>query len=202
MLADYRATVSDDRGLLLDRYRIVDVAHRVGGVGSVGTRCWICLMEASDHAEGDRIVLQVKEAQASVLEPYAGASAHVHHGRRVVAGQRVSQGETDIFLGWCEGRSGRQYYVRQLWDQKGRSDLTKMDHRNLSYHGALCGWALARAHARSGDAVQISAYLGKRDRFDRALGTYASAYATTTERDHAVMVEAVGDGRIEATPLV
>ncbi len=175
MLDDYRATLSDDRRLLLDRYRVVDVAHRVGGVGSVGTRCWIALMEASDHPKGDRIILQVKEAQASVLEPYAGPSELGHHGRRVVAGQRLSQGATDIFLGWCEApNTGRQYYVRQLWDFKGRSDLNAMNHRNLTYHGALCGWALARAHARTGDAVQIAAYLGEprhlRPRGHRVLG--------------------------------
>ncbi|HEY6379190.1 MAG TPA: DUF2252 domain-containing protein [Candidatus Dormibacteraeota bacterium] len=199
MLHDYRSTLPDDRRELLDRFRIVDVAHRVGGVGSVGTRCWICLMEASDHPKGDRIILQVKEAQASVLEPYAGASELGHHGRRVVAGQRLSQGATDIFLGWCEGpRTGRQYYVRQLWDLKGRSDLTTMNHRNLTYHGALCGWALARAHARTGDAVQISGYLGSGDAFERAVAAYSAAYARTTEEDHRALVRAIADGRVEA----
>jgi len=147
VLGDYRSTLSDDRRLLLDRFQILDVAHRVAGVGSVGTRCWIALLEASDHPGGDHIVLQVKEAQASVLEPYIGASTLGHHGRRVVAGQRLTQGASDIFLGWCEGpQTGRQYYVRQLWDLKGRSDLTTMNHRNLDYHGALCGSALARAN--------------------------------------------------------
>jgi len=199
MLGDYRSTLRDDRRELLDRFQIVDIAHRVGGVGSVGTRCWICLMEASDHPRGDRIILQVKEAQASVLEPYAGASKFGHHGRRVVAGQRLSQGATDIFLGWCEGpRTGRQYYVRQLWDLKGRSDLTTMNPRYLTYHGALCGWALARAHARTGDAVQISGYLGSGDAFDRAVAAYSAAYASTTEEDHRSLVQAIADGRVEA----
>jgi uncharacterized protein (DUF2252 family) len=199
MLEDYRSTLPDDHHALLDRFRIVDVAHRVGGVGSVGTRCWICLMEAADLPGGDRIILQVKEAQASVLEPYAGLSRLVHHGRRVVAGQRLSQGASDIFLGWCQGpRTGRQYYVRQLWDRKGRSDLMAMNHRNLSYHGALCGWALARAHARSGDAVKIAGYLGGSDRFDRAVSQYAVAYARTTVEDHASLVRAVSEGRLEA----
>jgi len=199
MLEDYRSTLSDDRRLLLDRFRIVDVAHRVGGVGSVGTRCWICLLQASDHPDGDRIVLQVKEAQESVLERYVGRSSLGHHGRRVVAGQRLTQGATDIFLGWCEAPdSGRQYYVRQLWDFKGRADLTKMNHRNLTYHGALCGWALARAHARTADAEPISGYLGRSDAFDEAVAAFAAAYAVVTERDHALLVEAIAAGRLPA----
>jgi hypothetical protein len=116
-----------------------------------------------------------------------------------VAGQRLTQGASDIFLGWCQGpRTGRQYYVRQLWDLKGRSDLTKMDHRNLSYHGALCGWALARAHARSGDAVKISAYLGPSDVFDQAIAAFSAAYALATEQDHATLVEAIASGRVQA----
>jgi uncharacterized protein (DUF2252 family) len=199
MLEDYRSTVRDDRKVLLDRFRIIDVAHRVGGVGSVGTRCWICLMQASDHDRGDRIILQVKEAQESVLEPFVGSSVLGHHGRRVVNGQRLTQGSTDIFLGWCEGpQSGRQYYVRQLWDFKGRADLTKMNFRNLSYHGALCGWALARSHARGGDAAGISGYLGRSAEFDKAIATFSAAYAVTTERDHGLLVEAVAAGRFQA----
>jgi uncharacterized protein (DUF2252 family) len=197
MLDDYRTTLPDDTRQLLDRFRIIDVAHRVGGVGSVGTRCWILLLEASDHGTGDHVILQVKEAQASVLEPYLGPSALGHHGRRVVAGQRLSQGATDVFLGWCAGpTAGRQYYVRQLWDQKGRSDLTTMDHGMLTYHGAVCGWALARSHARSGDAVQLAAYLGKRDTFDRAVAAYAAAYARVTDADHAQLLVALADGRV------
>ena len=201
VLGDYRSTLSDDRRLLLDRFQILDVAHRVAGVGSVGTRCWIALLEASDHPRGDHIVLQVKEAQASVLEPYIGASTLGHHGRRVVAGQRLTQGASDIFLGWCEGpQTGRQYYVRQLWDLKGRSDLTTMNHRNLDYHGALCGSALARAHARTGDAVQISSYLGRSAVFDRALAGFSASYALATELDHTTLVDAIAEGRVEARP--
>jgi len=201
VLGDYRSTLSDDRRLLLDRFQILDVAHRVAGVGSVGTRCWIALLEASDHPGGDHIVLQVKEAQASVLEPYIGASTLGHHGRRVVAGQRLTQGASDIFLGWCEGpQTGRQYYVRQLWDLKGRSDLTTMNHRNLDYHGALCGSALARAHARTGDAVQISSYLGRSAVFDRALAGFSASYALATELDHTTLVDAIAEGRVEARP--
>jgi uncharacterized protein (DUF2252 family) len=199
MLDDYAASLPDDRRALVGRYRVLDVAHRVGGVGSVGTRCWICLMEASDHPKGDRIILQVKEAQTSVLEPYAGASSIGQHGRRVVAGQRLSQGASDIFLGWCEGPTGRQYYVRQLWDSKGRSDLLAMDHRNLTYHGALCGWALARSHARSGDAVQMAGYLGTGDAFDRAVATYSAEYTRTTRQDHACLLEAIASGVVTAS---
>jgi uncharacterized protein (DUF2252 family) len=199
MLESYRSTLSDDRRHLLERFRIVDIAHRVGGVGSVGTRCWIVLLRGSGPGDRDFLILQVKEAQASVLEPHLGPSALEPHGRRVVAGQRLTQGASDLFLGWCEGqRTGRQYYVRQLWDLKGRSDLTKMDQRNLSYHGALCGWALARAHARSGDAVKIAAYLGGSGDFDEAIAAFSVEYARTTEADHAALLEAIADGRIEA----
>jgi uncharacterized protein (DUF2252 family) len=198
MLDDYKESLRDDRRVLVDRYELVDVAHRVGGVGSVGTRCWIVLMAASDR-DGDRLILQVKQAQPSVLERFVGASTIAHPGRRVVAGQRLCQGATDIFLGWCEHEvSGRTYYVRQLWDLKGRSDLTLMNARNLTYHGALCGWALARAHARSGDPVAICGYLGRRDTFDRAVLEYAKAYVRTTELDHQRLVDAVRDGRVEA----
>jgi uncharacterized protein (DUF2252 family) len=197
----YRESLPDDRRVLIDRYRVADVAHRVGGVGSVATACWIALLEASDHPRGDRIILQVKEAQASVLEPYVGQCELGHHGRRVVAGQRLCQGATDLFLGWCQGRSGIQYYVRQLWDAKGRSDIMTMNYRNFSYHGALCGWALARAHARSGDAVQIAAYLGNTGTFDRALAAYATHYARTTEHDHAALLDAISDHRVEARTL-
>ncbi len=194
----YKASLPDDRRILMDRYRVVDVAHRVGGVGSVGTACWIALLEASDLPKGDRIVLQVKEAQESVLEPYVGASTLGHHGRRVVAGQRLCQGATDLFLGWCEAESHRQYYVRQLWDAKGRSDIMTMDYRNFAYHGALCGWALARAHARSGDAVQLAGYLGSADAFDEAIAAYSAGYARTTFDDHAALLDAIGSRRLEA----
>ena len=199
MLDAYRKTLRDDRRELLDRFRIVDVARKVVGVGSVGTRVWVCLFEGSSGREEDHMILQVKEAQASVLEAYVGASTLDHHGRRVVAGQRVTQGPTDIFLGWCEGpRTGRQYYVRQLWDAKGRSDLTKMGRRELAHHASLCAYALARAHARTGDAVQISGYLGNSAAFDEAIATFAAEYAITTERDHAGLVDAIKTGRVVA----
>ena len=199
MLDAYRVTLRDDRRALLDRFHIADVARKVVGVGSVGTRVWICLFEGSSGREDDHMILQVKEAQTSVLAPYVGGLGFDHQGRRVVAGQRVTQGPTDIFLGWCEGpRTGRQYYVRQLWDAKGRSDLTKMGRRELTLHGSLCAYALARAHARTGDPVQISGYLGNSDAFDEAIATFAEQYAATTLQDHAALLAAVTDGRVTA----
>ena len=203
MVDEYRSTLADDRRFLLDRFRIVDVARRVVGVGSVGTRCWICLFEATGRrADGrdDRIVLQVKEAQASVLAPYHGASRLGHEGRRVVAGQRLTQAASDIFLGWCEAsRSGRQYYVRQLWDVKGQGDLTRMDLGKLTHYGALCAQALARAHARSGDPAVLSGYLGTGGAFDRAVATFAAEYAANNERDHAALLDAIATGRVTAS---
>jgi uncharacterized protein (DUF2252 family) len=196
-LESYRDSLTDERRTLFDRFHIVDVARKVVGVGSVGTLCWIALLKGPKP--NDRLILQVKEAQASVLEQYVGASTFGHHGLRVVVGQRLTQAASDMFLGWCTAkRSGTHYYVRQLWDVKGQGDLTKMDFGSLSYYGALCALALARAHARTGDAVQISAYLGPSDRFDRALADFAEEYALTNERDHASFVAAIRKGRIKA----
>ena len=199
MVDGYRLTLTEERRALFDRFHVVDVARKVVGVGSVGTRCWVVLFEGPDHPEGDRLILQVKEAQPSVLEPYVGASTFGHHGLRVVAGQRLTQSASDLFLGWCEApRSGRQYYVRQLWDVKGQGDLEQMDFSNLSYYGALCAWALARAHARTGDPVQLSGYLGRSKRFDRAMAQFSASYAATNEQDHLALVTAIADGRVEA----
>jgi len=203
MLDDYRSSLADDRRFLLDRFRIVDVARRVVGVGSVGTRCWVCLFEATPgsgaDAAPDRIILQVKEAQPSVLAPYVGASKLGHEGRRVVAGQRLTQAASDIFLGWCEApSSGRQYYVRQLWDVKGQGDLTRMDRGKLTAYGALCARALARAHARTGDAAALAGYLGTGDSFDRAVAAFAARYAANNDHDHAALVEAVRAGSLPA----
>jgi uncharacterized protein (DUF2252 family) len=199
----YRASTPDDKRVLLDRYRILDVARRVVGVGSVGTWVWVCLLGAQSRDGADRIVLQVKQAQASVLESYLKPSPIGHAGRRVVAGQRLTQGPTDSFLGWCAGpRSGRQYYVRQLWDRKGRSDLTTMSWRGLTEHATLCAWALARAHARSGDATMISGYLGRSDVFDRAIAAFAERYAACTVSDHKALVEAVADGRLAGSDII
>ena len=199
MIESYRLSLSDDRRNLLDRFRIVDAARRVVGVGSVGTRCWLALFEGPDHPEGDPLVLQIKEAQASVLEPYVGASAFDHHGQRVVAGQRLTQAVSDMFLGWCTApRTGRRYYVRQLWDVKGQGDPMSMTSSSLSYYGAVCAWALARAHARTGDAVQLAGYLGKSSRFDRAIVKFSTRYALTNEQDHAALLAAIAAGRIAA----
>ena len=199
MEASYRLSLTNDRRNLFDRFHVVDVARKVVGVGSVGTRCWIALLEGPEHPAGDRLVLQIKQAEASVLEPYVGPSLLGHHGLRVVAGQRLTQAASDVFLGWCETpRTGAQYYVRQLWDVKGQSDLTKMDFGQLSFYGALCGLALARGHARTGDAVQIAGYLGPTDKFDRAVTAFSARYALTNEQDHARLLEAIASGRVAA----
>ena len=199
MLESYRQSLSDERRDLLDRFRLVDVARKVVGVGSVGTRCWVALFEGPDRPGGDHLVLQVKEAQPSVLEPYAGPPASGHDGRRVVVGQRLTQAASDLFLGWCEGpRTGRHYYVRQLWDVKGQSDVTRMDLSNLEHYGALCAWALARAHARTGDPVELAGYLGRSSRFDVAIAEFAAGYAAQNARDHRALLEAVASGRVRA----
>jgi uncharacterized protein (DUF2252 family) len=202
MVERYRSTLSDDLQVLFDRYRVVDVARKVVGVGSVGTRCWVVLFEGPDRAGGDHLILQVKEAPPSVLEPYVAGPTPSHQGHRVVTGQRLTQAASDIFLGWTEGpRAGRQYYVRQLWDFKGQGDPLKMDLSNLTHYGALCAWALARAHARTGDPAQLTGYLGGGDGFDRAIAAFSSAYADTNERDHALLLEAIAAGRLEAQPI-
>jgi uncharacterized protein (DUF2252 family) len=200
MVDDYRASLSDERRFLFDRFRIVDVARRVVGVGSVGTRCWVCLLEAVVQPDDgpDRIVLQVKEAQPSVLAPYVGPTATGHEGRRVVAGQRLTQAASDLFLGWCRAPSGRDYYVRQLWDVKGQGDLTRMDLGELVHYGALCARALARAHARTGDAAVLAGYLGRGTVFDRAIAAFAARYAAANERDHASLRDAIASGRVTA----
>ena len=199
----YRQSLFDDKRVLINRYRILDIARRVVGVGSVGTKVWICLLEGESRTPEDRIVLQVKQAQPSALEPYLQPSAIEHAGHRVVAGQRLTQGPTDSFLGWCsEPTTGRQYYVRQLWDQKGRSDLTTMKRRGLNEHATLCAWALARAHARSGDPVMISGYLGKSGGFDRAIAVYAERYAAVTRSDHTELLAAIADGRLPGSAVI
>ena len=196
VIASYRANLSDDRRHMFDRYRSLDVARKVVGVGSVGTRCWVALLEGRDDPERDLIVLQVKEAQPSVLEPFVGASPFEHQGERVVAGQRLIQAAGDVFLSWTEGpRSGHHYYVRQLWDSKGQGDPMVMDLDHLSYHGALCAWILARSHARTGDAVQISGYLGAATTFDDAIATFARRYAMTNESDHAAFRDTIALGK-------
>ncbi|TCO82644.1 uncharacterized protein (DUF2252 family) [Plasticicumulans lactativorans] len=193
--AGYRESLPDDRRLLLDRYRIEDLAIKVVGVGSVGTACGILLMLAEVD---DPLFLQVKEARTSVLEPYLGRSPYACRGQRVVVGQRLMQSASDIFLGWTVSPSGRHFYVRQLRDMKIKPMVELFDVDVMTAYAEACGWALARAHARSGDAARISGYLGKSARFDDALTAFAAAYAYQNERDHAALMQAVRAGRIEA----
>jgi uncharacterized protein (DUF2252 family) len=194
ILRMYRLTLQDDRRHLLDRYRFVDAARKVVGVGSVGTRAFVVLLEGRD--EDDPLFLQVKEAKASALEPYLSKSSYKNQGHRVVAGQRVMQAASDIFLGWLRGEAGRDYYWRQLRDMKGSAKVEGMSPDELALYGRLCGWVLARAHARSGDRVQIAAYLGKSERFDEAVVEFAKGYADQTERDHAALCAALKSGRV------
>jgi uncharacterized protein (DUF2252 family) len=200
LIAAYRATLPSDRRGLLDRFRFADMAHKVVGVGSVGTRAWILLMLGRD--DEDPLFLQCKEAQPSVLAPYVGASRFANQGRRVVEGQRVMQASSDIFLGWIRttGIDGklRDFYVRQLWDWKTSADVEAMDADGLAAYGGLCGATLARAHARCGDAIAIGAYLGSGDACDRALADFAETYAEQNERDHAALLDAIASGRVEA----
>jgi uncharacterized protein (DUF2252 family) len=193
----YRSSLPDDRRVLLDRYRVVDWARKVVGVGSVGTDDAIVL--TIGDTDKDPLFLQVKEAQASVLERFAGRSRYRSHGQRVVWGQRVMQAASDIFLGWTR-LEGRDYYVRQLRDMKGSIAIEKLSPGELADYARACGAALGRAHARSGDAVSIAGYLGGGDNFDRAIGAFAAAYADQTERDHALLIRAARSGRIEASP--
>jgi uncharacterized protein (DUF2252 family) len=198
VLESYKRTLQHDRRHLLDRYRFVDAARKVVGVGSVGTRAYVVLLEGRD--EDDPLFLQVKEAGASVLGGHVPPSAYEHHGQRVVAGQRLMQAASDIFLGWFRGPAGRDFYWRQLRDMKGSAEVEHMSSDELVLYAGLCGWALARAHARSGDRVQIAAYLGKSERFDSAIAAFAEAYADQTERNHAALCAAVKSGRVAADP--
>jgi hypothetical protein len=196
----YRDTLPEDRRVLLDRYEFVDLARKVVGVGSVGTRAWVMLLIGRDS--GDPLFLQAKEARTSVLEPFAGKSEFGNQGRRVVQGQRVMQAASDVFLGWLRttGIDGkrRDFYIRQLWDWKTSADIEAMLPSGMGVYGQLCGWTLARAHARSGDAIAIAAYLGKGDSFDRALVEFAEKYADVNEEDHRALLQAIEDGRVEA----
>lgn len=189
----YRETLAEDRRVLFDRYRLADGAMKVVGIGSVGTFCAVLLFTS---IAGKPLFLQVKQANASVLEPYAGASVHVHHGQRVVMGQRLMQPASDIFLGWVTTRGGSQLYVRQLRDAKLSPVVESFDAEMLEIYGSLCGWALARAHAKAGDPWTISGYLGGSAGFDEAMGEFALAYADQAERDHATLKAEVRAGRI------
>ena len=190
----YRETLAAERRTLLDRYQVMDVATKVVGVGSVGTRCGVMLLMAS---EWDPLFLQVKEARRSVLERWAGRSAYPNHGQRVVVGQRLIQPASDIFLGWTTSE-GSHFYIRQLRDLKFKPLVESMNATALVDYARICGWALARAHARSGDALAISSYLGRKDVFDEAIGDFSEAYADQTEKDHAALGKAVREGRLPA----
>lgn len=196
-LLAYRQSLIPSRRLLLDRFAVVDYAMKVVGVGSVGTFCGILLMMSGN---GDPLFLQFKEARQSVLEPYCGASPFGHHGQRVVAGQRAMQAASDIFLGWATGTGGlqRHFYLRQLSDAKIKPVIEIMKEANLKNYARLCGMALARGHARSGDAAVLTGYMGKSTAFEDALADFGTTYADQTERDHAALVAAVRSGRIEA----
>ena len=195
----YRDTLQQDRRHLLDHFRLTNVAHKVVGVGSVGTRAWILLLEST--VEDDALLLQAKQAGPSVLSEYAGRSEYVNQGERVVVGQRLMQAASDIFLGWlrAEAADGEQdYYVRQLRDWKLSVDIDNLNPDGMRLYAQLCGYTLARAHARSGDRFAIAAYLGKSDRFDRAVAEFARTCASQNDRDHAALADAVTTGRVQA----
>jgi uncharacterized protein (DUF2252 family) len=200
LLNAYLVSLDEDRRYLFSTYRFVDIARKVVGVGSVGTRAWVLLFVG--RAGADPLILQMKEAQASVLEPHLGSSEFENHGERVVRGQRMDQAAFDVFLGWqrSQGLDGKEhdFYIRQLWDWKASIDLATMTYSGLHAYSRACGWSLARAHARSGDRLAIAAYLGKSDRFDDAIARFSSAYADQNELDHQRLAEAVQAGEVTA----
>ena len=200
LIRSYRRTLETDRRQLLEDFDYVHVARKVVGVGSVGTRAWILLMLGRDGQ--DPLFLQAKEAEESVLERFVGKSAYTNHGQRVVAGQRLMQAASDIFLGWerLTGLDGqvRDFYIRQLRDWKGSADVDTMAASTMTLYSQMCGATLARAHARSGDRIAIASYLGNSDAFDRAIADFSAAYADQNERDYQALVDAVESGRLEA----
>jgi uncharacterized protein (DUF2252 family) len=203
VLSAYRETLPADRQHLLDGYEFRQIARKVVGVGSVGTRAWVVMLTGAD--DSDPLFLQAKQAEASVLEPYAGASRYRNHGRRVVEGQRLMQAASDIFLGWCRatGLDGRErdFYVRQLWDWKRSAEVERLSPSGFGIYARMCGWTLARAHARSGDRVAIATYLGGGDSFDRAIAAFSEAYAECNERDHEALVAAIDADQVAAEAL-
>ena len=201
LLRSFRTSIEPDRRVLLEEFRLVDFARKVVGVGSVGTRAWIALLLGRDS--NDPLFLQMKEAEASVLEEAAGPSEFKNHGQRVVVGQRLMQASSDIFLGWLHVKAGadgnpRDFYGRQLKDWKGSVEIDQMIPAGMTIYGRLCGWTLARAHARSGDRIAIASYLGGGDKFDRAILEFSRAYADQNERDYNELAKAVKSGRIKA----
>ena len=201
LLRVYRSSLQTDRRILLEEFRLVDLARKVVGVGSVGTRAWIALLLGRD--ETDPLFLQFKEAQPSVLEDFTAKSIFQNHGERVVTGQHLMQASSDIFLGWLRAPGGvdgisRDFYGRQLKDWKGSFEAAGALPRGMGIYGRLCGWTLARAHARSGDRIAIAAYMGSGDVFDRAIADFSVAYADQNEHDYATLKSAVDSGRVEA----
>jgi hypothetical protein len=200
LFQSYRRTLPGDRRRLLEHFRYVHAARKVVGVGSVGTRAWILLLVGRD--ENDPLFLQAKEADASVLEAFLGKSTFSQHGERVVEGQRLTQAASDIMLGWLRAPGGdgveRDFYVRQLWDSKGSADVDTMDLDQLGFYAEVCGWTLAKAHARSGDPIAIASYVGTSGSLDRALASFAEAYADQNELDYDALEAAVASGRIKA----
>jgi hypothetical protein len=201
LIRSYRSSLQPDRRHLLESFQYVHFARKIVGVGSVGTRTWILLMIGRD--DQDPLFLQIKEAQASVLEPYLTRSVYMNHGQRIVEGQRMMQAASDIFLGWekvPDGLDGKphDFYIRQLWDWKISADVEVMKPGEMMVYGKMCGWTLARAHARSGDRIAIGAYLGKGKAFDIALAEFAVAYADQNERDYQVLVAAVKMNKVKA----
>ncbi len=194
LLGDYTKSLSPDRRVLLDRYHVIDVAYRVVGVGSVGTRCLVALLLGD--GEDDPLFLQLKEANRSVLEPFVRRCSYPNQGERVVQGQRIIQAASDLFLGW-KTFDDHDFYVRQLKDMKGTIDIDDMDPQTIVDYAELCGMTLAHAHARGGDFAQIAGYLGKGDRFDTAIADFAEAYADQVEIDHALLQKAVRTGRLD-----
>ncbi len=201
MVADnlraYGESIQPDRGHLLRRFEICDIALKVVGVGSVGTRCFVVMLTGRDH--GEPLFLQIKEAVDSVLEAYLPVSEYGEHGERVVAGQRLLQASSDAFLGWSATEGGHEYYWRQFHDMKGSADVTTMSPDQLESYARVCAWSLAHGHARSGDSLAINAYLGSGSAFDKACGRFAVAYADQNEKDYEQFTQAIADGRVEAT---
>jgi uncharacterized protein (DUF2252 family) len=195
MFHRYRLTLPEERRVILDRYQVVDIAQTVVGVGSVGTRCAVILLMAGQH---DPLFLQFKQALPSVLDPYAGKSRYLNHGQRIVTGQRMLQSASDIFLGWTRDDEGHDYYFRQLRDMRMTIDVEDVSEQDWIEYIKLCGWALALAHSRTGDAGRIAGYLGKNDTFDQAIAKFAVDYADQTDRDHAVFVKAIRTRRLPA----